>query len=266
MELYATGIASKEEVILVDKYVADYPEVAAELSGIINSLEAYANSFSIQPDASVKDKIFSRIGELSDNKLSYTENVFYNGSKNNLSKNGELAKLIPVPSYWKFAAAASIVLLIGSVSFNISLFNKTSDSNKKLQQTQQELAVLKKDSKLTDEGIQIVQNKFSRPVSLRGLEASPNAAAKIFWIENTGELYIDPSNLPDAPAGKQYQLWGIVDGKPVDAGMIKTLENKDKFRIQKMRSFGKAEAFAVTLENEAGNKSPKGPMFVMGKM
>jgi anti-sigma-K factor RskA len=98
------------------------------------------------------------------------------------------------------------------------------------------------------------------------LEAAPDAAAKIFWMENTGEVYIDPSNLPQTPNGMQYQLWAIVDGKPVDGGMILTSKKGDKYRIQKMKTFGKAEAFAVTLETQAGNTTPKGPMFVMGKM
>ena len=266
LELYATGVASADEVALVEKYVADYPEVADELSGIINSLEAYANSFSIQPDASVKDKIFSRINTQSVSTTFNANNEVTDDYSNNLNNNGELKKVVQISPYWKYAAAASIILLLGSTALNISLYNKSAYSAKTLEQTQQQLAVLQEESKSMEEDIQVVQNKYSRPVSLRGLEAAPNAAAKIFWIENTGELYIDPSNLPEAPAGKQYQLWGIVDGKPVDAGMIKTIEKRDKFTIQKMKSFGRAEAFAVTLENEVGNKTPKGPMFVMGKM
>ena len=115
-------------------------------------------------------------------------------------------------------------------------------------------------------GMNVVQSKYSVPVSLKGLEASPDAAAKVFWMQNTGEVYIDPSNLPEAPLGKQYQLWGIVDGKPVDGGMILTSTKGDKYRIQKMKNFGKVEAFAVTLETEKGNPTPKGPMYVMGKM
>ena len=265
LELYATGLASADEVTLVEKYVADYPEVAEELTGIINSLETYANSFAIEPDASVKDKIFSRIGKEAVSK-SFNSGNNNSDLENNLHQNGELAKVVDVPAYWKYAAAASIILLLGSVILNISLYNKSTYSAKTLQQTQQQLAVLQEESKSMEDDIQVVQNKYSRPVSLRGLPAAPNAAAKIFWIENTGELYIDPSNLPEAPAGKQYQLWGIVDGKAVDAGMIKTIYKRDKFSIQKMKSFGRAEAFAVTLENEVGNKSPKGPMFVLGKM
>lgn len=266
LELYATGLTSANEAILVEKYVAAYPEVADELSGIINSLETYANSFAVQPDASVKDKIFSRIDKESTNKMFSSTATFIDDSKNNLHKNGESGKVATIGSYWKFIAAASIILLVGSIALNIAFYNKGVDSAKALQQNQQELAGLKEETKLMEGDMQVVQNKYSRPVSLRGLEAAPNAAAKIFWIENTGELYIDPSNLPDAPTGKQYQLWGFVDGKPVDAGMIQTVEKKDKFRIQKMKSFGRAEAFAVTLENETGNKAPKGPIYVMGKM
>src|SRR6185436_617185 len=109
---------------------------------------------------------------------------------------------------------------------------------------------LEEEKKIMDEGMQVVQSKYSIPVALKGMEASPGAAAKIFWMQNTGEVFIDPSNLPEAPAGKQYQLWGIVDGKPVDGGMILTSSKDKKYRIQKMKTFGKAEAFAITLETE----------------
>lgn len=266
LELYATGLASPQDASLVEKFVADSSEVADELSKIINSLEIYANSFAVQPDASVKDKIFTRINQVPNEKALIISGKFNQEGENNLHKNGESAKVIKTYFVLKFVAAASIILLIGSIALNVLLYQKNSDSNKSLQESRQEFASLKEDNKLTEDGMQVVQNKYSKPVSLHGLEASPNAAAKIFWVENTGELYIDPSNLPEIPTGKQYQLWGIVDGKPVDAGMIKTVERKDKFRIQKMKSFGRAEAFAVTLETESGNKSPKGPMFVMGKM
>ena len=60
--------------------------------------------------------------------------------------------------------------------------------------------------------------------------------------------------MPAAPTGKQYQLWAIVDGSPVDAGMITT--DKGSYSIQKMKSFGKADAFAITLEKTGGSPTP----------
>ncbi len=253
LELYATGLASAEEVSQVQHYVSEYPEVAAELEQIEAGMESYARVFSLELSSNVKDKIFARI-----NADEITAGAPVNGTPSS-------AKVVNI-SYWKFAAAAAVVLLLGSIALNVLMYNKNSYAATKLQNVEQELASLKEENNLMASDMNVVQNKYSKPVSLKGLEASPGAAAKIFWMENTGEVYLDPSNLPEAPSGKQYQLWAIVDGKPVDGGMIATSKQGDKYRIQKMKTFGKVDAFAVTLESEKGNTSPKGPMYVMGKM
>jgi len=101
-----------------------------------------------------------------------------------------------------------------------------------------------------------VKNPNSTPVSLKGQPAAPDASAKIFWMKNTGEVMVDASSLPDAPPGKQYQFWGIVDGVPVDGGLIITNDKGKKFRMQPMKAFGRAEAFAISLEKEGGSKAP----------
>lgn len=257
LELYATGLALDEEVKLVHEYIISYPEVATELALIEARMEMYAKSFAVQPHPSVKDKIFVRI-----NSEDTTAKVVTLTDHSAVAA----AKIIGISALWKFAIVASIVLLVGSVALNVLLYNKSNVTAKNLQQSEKELAGLREENKLIEGNMQVVQNKFSKSVSLRGLDAAPDAAAKIFWMENTGEVYIEPSNLPEAPPGKQYQLWGIVDGKPVSGGMILGSKKGDKFRIQKMKTFGRVEAFAVTLENEPGNVAPKGPMYVMGKM
>ena len=257
LELYATGTASLQEIDLVQSFLVTFPEVADELSKIEGDLETYAMLFAVEPDVDIKEKIFEKINY--ENKNLNIAGV--NGNVNNSS-----AKIVSFPSYLKFVSAAAVLLLVSSVALNVVQYNKNNDINKILIKSDAELAVLKQDNSELSTDMGVVQNKYSKPVSLHGLEASPNATAKIFYIENTGEVYIDPSNLPVAPEGKQYQLWGIVNGKPVDAGMILTSKKGDKYRIQKMKTFGKAEAFAVTLETGKGNQSPQGPMYVMGKM
>lgn len=259
LELYATGTASLQEIDLVQSYLVTFPEVAEELSKIEADLETYAMLFAVEPDVDIKEKIFEKINYES-------RNLNFNIAGVNGNLKSPTDKMVSLPYYMKFVSAAAIVVLVSSVALNIVQYNKNNDINKILIKSDAELAVLKQDNSELSTDMDVVQNKYSKPVSLHGLDASPNAAAKIFYIENTGEVYIDPSNLPDAPEGKQYQLWGIVDGKPVDAGMILTSKKGDKYRIQKMKTFGKAEAFAVTLETEKGNQAPKGPMYVMGKM
>ncbi len=255
LEIYATGLASKEEAMQVEKWKRAYPEVADELGAITTVLETYALVHAIKPPEDTKQKIFDRISPKQENKIIP---IAASG------KNGSLVK--PVTSFWKMAAAASVILLIGSIALNIATYNKYNEAGKNLVAVQQQLSEAEEKSSLMEADMNVVQSKYSVPVSLHGLEAAPDAVAKVFWMKNTGEVFIDPSNLPETPTGKQYQLWAIVDGKPVDGGMIINSKKGNKYRIQKMKTFGRAEAFAVTLENEKGNPTPKGPMFVMGKM
>ena len=57
--------------------------------------------------------------------------------------------------------------------------------------------------------------------------------------------------MQQTPTGKQYQLWAIVDGKPVDAGVINNC-----IGLCKMKKIDHAEAFAITLEKEGGSPTP----------
>ena len=61
----------------------------------------------------------------------------------------------------------------------------------------------------------------------------------------------------------QYQLWALVDGKPVSAGMYSA--EKDTKEI--LANIPKAQAFAITLEKQGGSTSPTMEnMFVMGNI
>ncbi len=63
---------------------------------------------------------------------------------------------------------------------------------------------------------------------------------------------------------KQYQLWAIVDGHPVDAGIFDM--DKD-LSFVKLKTIPKAEAFAITLEKKGGSITPNmDAMYVMGKV
>ena len=98
-------------------------------------------------------------------------------------------------------------------------------------------------------------NPENKIIKMAGTEKRASAAhATICWNTKTKEVYVGFSNLPQAPIGKQYQLWAIADGKPVDLGVIDI--TTDTASMQKMKVTEKAQAFAVTLEKSGGNSSP----------
>ena len=259
LEMYVFDAASPEEIIQVEKWRKEYPEINTEIITIEMAMESYAMANAAIPSASVKNKIFESlktypsVASASPKNLSAVKTEYNQHSS---------AQVVSVSPFGRIAAAAAILLLLVS---NVFYYNKYKNVDLKYQEGQEQLASMNTHLTEMNSDMNIVHSKYSKPVALDGLEAAPDAAAKIFWMKNTGEVYVDPVNMPMAPAGKQYQLWAFVDGKPVDAGMITSKDGRN-YKIQKMKTFGKAEAFAITLETTGGHPQPKGEIYVMGKI
>ncbi len=245
LELYVLGLTSAEENAAIMGMAKQYPEVKAEIEAIQTAMEKFAVANAMEPKLGLKEKIFEKINAV-------------NPITNNTTAE-PVTKPAPVYSIsrnWKMIAAASIAILMVSAVFNFIYFDKYSKANTSLAETKQLLEKEQQRSNELKNDWDIVRDPNNTLVSLKGLETNPNATAKIFWFQQTGEVRIDASNLPDAPEGKQYQFWAIVDGKPVDGGLIITSDKGAKYRIQKMKSFGRAEAFAISLEKAGGSAAP----------
>ena len=103
-------ISSPEETQIVEETLKQFPELKQELEDIEISLEEYAQANAIEPPSAAKEKIMSR--------------VFASGRK-------EENKDVPVisinkkaPMFYKWIAAASIILLIGSMIVNYNYYEK----------------------------------------------------------------------------------------------------------------------------------------------
>ncbi|MGC4104585.1 anti-sigma factor [Ferruginibacter sp.] len=241
LELYAAGLASPQEREQVALWVKEYPEVAAELDAIQSTLEQYAQANAVEPAAGVKDKVFASINTATSSGSGIAPTP---------------AKVVAVAGYWKWVAAASIVLLVGSAAMNMLYYNKYNTASDQLKTTQEQLASVQEKNNDAESIVKILRDTNSMPVSLKQTGSAPGTNAKIFWMQDSKEVWVDASNLPDVPSDKQYQFWAIVNGVPVDGGLIITDDKGKKFRMQKMKSFGKADAFAISLEKKGGNATP----------
>lgn len=247
LELYALGLSSAEETKQVEEWILQYPEVKNELMSIEASLEIYAAPFAKEPSHLVKDKIFASINQDKPSSVPV----------NNINHITDSAKVYKMPSSFKALAAAVVILLIGSIALNYIYFHKYEAANNHFQTAQNDLKniqqKMQENAEMKNE-MEVIEDKNSLPVVLNGTPHAPDAVAKIYWLKNTGDVYVDPTFLPKVPSGKQYQLWAIVDGKPVSGGLITT--EGGTYHIQKMKSFGHAQAFAITLEKAGGSEKP----------
>ncbi len=250
LELYAIGATTNEETAQVHQAFIKWPDVKEDVERMEDTMEAYAISNAITPSHNLKDKI---VASLKINVPTENNNIDTN------FKSGS-AKVVSI-SPWKNIAAAAVALLIGSTIFNVIYFGKYKDASAKYEEGEKTIASLNANLSEEANDMNIVRSKYSLPLKLKPDIAPKDADAKIYWLTNTGEIYIDPSNLPATPKGMQYQLWAIVDGKAIDGGLI--VSKDGKLRMQKMKTFGRAQAFAVTLEKEGGVIASKEKPYVI---
>jgi anti-sigma-K factor RskA len=97
----------------------------------------------------------------------------------------------------------------------------------------------------------LVKSPENKKIYLKAVDSTSISFANVYWNQKTSEVFIDANSLALPEASKQYQLWALVDGKPVDMGVF---DLNDK--VQKMKSIVTAQAFAITLEKKGGSPTP----------
>lgn len=262
LELYAAGALSISEAAEVEANVSKYPELRSELDAINASLESYTMLYRKNPRPGLRAEILEKIEE---DDTATPSNIYSLREKSAMA--GSYQKRY---SRMKYLLAAVIVVLVFNVLMNFLLLNKwqTTDSrmvaldieNGKLRN---EYILLKSRIDKKTEDMQMVMNRTNKIVDLKGMEKSPQAFATVYWNPLSRHVMLNVESLPLPPSGKQYQLWAIKDGKPIDAGVF----DIDPDPMHKMKTeIANADAFAVTLENIGGSPSPTmDQMYLMGK-
>lgn len=243
VESYVLGLASEEERKEFEQYCQQYPEVMKARTDFELVLEKQAMQNIIVPDPSLKSRIWNQIGE--------TGKVL------------PMDEPVPVRkmSWIRYVAAASVILLIVSLYWNISLFNKNQELKSNYDLASEKIKEMEDDKQV------LQQNPHVKMASLKGMEASPQSFATVYWDTASHDVYLLANNLPVPPTDKQYQLWALLDGQPIDLGML-DYDVKQKKLLVRMKNAQKAQAFAITLEKKDRSdiSKPQGDMYVMGNL
>ena len=292
IESYVLGASTIGESTEVERMALEYSDINAEVESVRNTLESYVLQYEKEPPAFLKDKIMAEIFSvpLSADRFQSAVNRGHSavgtdqlaGDSNQSSENSqplsvninqidensrEIVSLNNSASQRSiFRMAASWALLALSIGGNIWFFKNWKNSEDKLVALETQNQVLAQEGKALkasyQEEVAILQNPNFKIIKLLGQKEAPDATALVYFDKIKQEVYLSALRLPQAPTGKQYQLWAIIDGKPVDAGMINGAGN-----VLRMKSLTNAVAFAISLENTGGSTTeagPKGVIYVMG--
>lgn len=266
IESYVLGLADEQEIAEIEQLKQQYPEVQQAIDEFSLAIEEQAFKNAVAPPPQVKERLLADLA-LPNVKPAHSESslmVAYN------SKNPEEPKQLTHTRRWRFLAAASIILLIVSAAANVYLYNRYSNASSRYQALLVQQTNLQANNQVYQTKLQQYQKaaemmadqRFAM-VQLTDPKGTQPNVTTVFWDKATKDVYLMANKLPPAAKNKQYQLWALVDGKPVDAGMV----DPDCSALCKMKNIPKAQAFAITLEKAGGSPVPTmDQLFVMGNV
>ncbi|MEP5614368.1 MAG: anti-sigma factor [Cyclobacteriaceae bacterium] len=242
LESYVLDQLSQAERMEVEEMAQGHEEVRKEIERIERSIEALAFGTAVTPPADVKDKLASELN------LEETPVV-------SISGNGSASPFL------KYAAAASVLIALGSATMAFNYWSKWKSAEGRLsdlvaqnQQFADNYNTVNQQLNDVQDAVAIMNNSAFSRVVMNGTDNSPGSLATIYWNKSTQDVYLNIQELKELSQNQQYQLWAIIDGKPIDAGVFDS--GSSRLLVQ-MKSIGSgAAAFAVTIEPRGGSESP----------
>lgn len=267
LELYVLGQLSAEEQNEVEAMAAKYPQIREEITAIEIAMENYAIANAVPPSEGLDLKVLSAIDaiktpEVPSPALSYSTNTIENTG----TYDSRIRSL-------RIALAVCATLLLVSLVALYSAYHHLNIANDQiiaLNSKNQKFAATVGYMKQNEADLQKIADMSSDPnwktVKLAGTKMDPEAKMIVYWHTTGRHVMVDNSKmgLPANDQSHQYQLWALVNGKPVDLGVFDVKSDSVRILVN-MKEISGAQAFAVTLEKRGGSVNPTmDQMIVMG--
>ena len=238
LELYVTGSLSQEEILEVEKAMAQYPSVKNEVSQI----EASLIQLSEATAGNVSPKVWERI-------IQFTEGV-------------RPLTTVRKRNWGSITGWAAALLFFAGLAF---MLKQNSDLKNKLRTVSTKNILLQEQTSITEaqltetkELLEVVRSKDFNAINLPGnVAVAPTAYATVYYNKDENIAYIDAKGLPAPPKGKVYQVWSLIMDPltPRSIGILEGFETTDT-AFFKVENIPFPEAFGITLEPEGGSESP----------
>ena len=275
LELYAMGALTEKEAAEVEQMATAHPEVKAELDAVQQAMDKYAGMHRSNPRPELRQTIMERIEELEDPSAGNVLPIDQNKVEpvQSLSM-GDVSGAYPQPAKFNYLMAAVWAFLALNIIGNVFFYTRLKGTEEQMasvvnenNRMKLEYEKIRLDMEKKSADMKMVMNRSNKVVDMNGMEIAPQSFATVYWNPNTKQVMLNVDNLPMPPADKQYQLWALKDGKPIDAGVFEMKPGAGGEMHMMPVQIPEADAFAVTLEKKGGSPTPTlTQLYVMGKI
>lgn len=254
LESYALGLGTPAERAEVERNIAQYPVLAAELKAIEDSLAAYAQAHAIAPPDGLKSKILEKIE--SEINSPTPEPTPESPSSNGGGGGWTLASLLP----WFLAGIA--------VALGVALWNNKTEYREQqaiMRKMEQQLKDCKSDSILQQQlrqDMAFINDPATRRIDLLG---EVGGQLSVYHNASQQAVFATTARMKPLPANQDYQLWVIVEGNPNPVPLEVFQPGSDPLALVPVSFREKVQAFAVSLEPKGGSPNGKPTQVLMIK-
>ena len=238
LEAYVLGDLGEKERLEVERHLREHPQLREELLRIEEAQERLIMGAAVQPRESLKQELMRKIAPAPENVVSIR------------------SEQRPI---WKFAAAASIFIAIAAsyLAYDyrarwIAARTEYAELVTRNQQLAQDFDRINHRLDKVEGDLQVISDPAFIRILLSGTDNAPQSSAYVYWNAASDAVFLKVGSLEQLPQDNQYQLWGIVEGKPVSAGVFDGTVDE----LIRMMDIRGASAFAVTIEPRGGNLQP----------
>ena len=247
VESYVLGLLTAQERFEFEKYCESYPDLVEARNAFELAVEKQAMRDAVQPPAEIKGKILSAIEQK---------------PATNTSKIISMEPTTTRRSGFNWLAAASVILFLVAGYFAYDFYNQAKqlkDDNAKLKAENS-----KSDSTMNKmlEEQKAINDPNVTVVNMVGTQKAVPGSASVYWDSTSTNVYLIIKNMPKLPTAQQYQLWALIDNKPVDLGLF---DSPEPNVILKMKNTQKADAFAISIEKRGDTDGTPNEVQSMGK-
>ena len=242
-----------------DRVLSDHLATCADCRRELDEWDAVAAALALsapsqEPSPGVRDRILSSIAD-SETSQSTARVVPFTAPRRNAWS-----------SLGSFGAIAAGLLFVGMMAAVFVLWRENRSMQKQL--TQQTTQMRDLEERVAKE--RRIVERFTAPgtimATLAPTSAAPGAKAMVA-VDQTGHAMLLARGLPQAPPGKAYQVWYIVNNKPLPGRTFKMDQaGNGMLEDQLPAAATKAAVFAITMEVESGVSSPTGAILLSSSL
>ena len=254
LAFYALETLSHDESGVVRKHLSKCDECQTELASLKGDLAMVALSVDQKPlPEGARERFAQRIAtEIRPNLTA--------------ARPGEPVAIDRSPKFrgtgWiGWVAAAAALIVAAGLGLQVSFLKA------RLQDRDSRIASLEASRSRAQQVAELLTTPAAQRVLLTAPKTPPAPSGRVVYLASRGELILQANNLAPVPAGKTYELWVIpADGSaPIPAGLFRPdAAGNGSVVLPSIPQGVTAKAFGVTMEDEAGSKTPTAPILLAG--